>query len=144
MHLGRLRDGDTRDHAGRRVADAEQAAFALRHDLEVHVRLVESGSSALEVAEGLPFGLPDCLPRCLYGHSVGGDLVRQRRAPPFFFLTRRVCAGVGRGAGAAVSMSAPVAASSFGGVREERFGPAGATAGAAATFGTRRRVTRPW
>ena len=81
-----------RDHARRRVADAEQAALALGDDLEANAALSSPGASALEVAQRLPLRLADRLPGRLHG-----DLAAHRRAPPFFRLTRRGCARGGFG-----------------------------------------------
>src|SRR4029079_15835287 len=58
------------DHPGRRIADAEQAALALGHDLVPDVRLVDAGRDALEVAQRLPLPLADGLPGRLHGDLV--------------------------------------------------------------------------
>ena len=141
-HLGRElrlvartgRDGvrvDDRDHLRRGEAHAEQAALALGHDLEADRRLVDAGVLLLELPQRSPLGL---------AHRLTGRLdlnLHQRRA--FFFrFTRRgwLLAGLAAGSGSA---SGSPGVASFGGVREDRFGP---EAGGA-TFGISRRVIRP-
>src|SRR4051812_18684897 len=50
-----------RDDTGRLVADAENAALALGHDLELHRRLVEPGMPPLELTQRCPLRLADRL-----------------------------------------------------------------------------------
>ena len=56
---------DRCDDAGRRVADAEQAALALGEHLEPHRRLVEPGLEVLELPQRRPLRLADGLARRL-------------------------------------------------------------------------------
>ena len=105
---GRVAVGDGREHAGRRVADAEQAALALGEHLEADRGLVERRREALELAQRLPLRLAD---------GLAGRLDRRARrvtarAPPFFRFTRRGCgwARSARGLGFGGSVGAPLPA----------------------------------
>src|SRR5205807_1405077 len=109
--------GDGCEHARGRVAHAEQAALTFGDDLEADRRLVEPRLSLFELAKRRPLRLADRLPGRL-------DLqIAHRRAFCFFLrFTRRGWAGgcgFGRAAPSPASGGPP---SSFGGVRDERFG----------------------
>ena len=84
----RAGDGSRRNHPRRRVADAEQAALALAHDLEGDARLVEPRRQPLELAQRLPLRLADGL-----AGRLDRDVGAHRREPPFLRLTRRGCCG---------------------------------------------------
>ena len=62
------------DHPGRRIADAEQPALALRDDLEADRRLVEPRRQPLELAQRLPLRLADGLARRL---DLGSPVARR-------------------------------------------------------------------
>src|SRR5262249_30029029 len=107
-------------------------------------RLVQTGRDPLELTQRLPLGLTDRLAGGLDPLLSTRLPLAHRRPPRFFFrFTRRGAlepertaapsAGAGAGEGAAPSVSS---VTSFGGVREERFG-------GGAGLGTIRRVMIP-
>ena len=134
---GRSASSTRRDHARRRVADAEQAALALGDDLEANRRLVEARVQALELAQRRPLRLADGLARRLDRDARSVT----RGARRFFF--RLTCArlrrgGFGAGFGRRLRLGRrlPSTSALFGGVRELVFG-------GGCGFGTSRRVIRP-
>src|SRR3954451_12384369 len=124
---------------GRLVADAENAALALGHDLELHRRLVEPGMPPLELTQRCPLRLADRLAGRL-GRQVR-DLVHLRLVRFFLRRTwRGRCEpdGAGVGCGGSRLAPSPLEPSSFGGGRELRLSMTGA-----GVFPTRRRVISP-
>src|SRR6266542_3781869 len=102
-------------------------SLSLGDDLEANRGLVETGLLPLELPQRRPLGLADRLAGRL-------DLeIHQRRA--FFLRFTRRGGALGF---AAAGAPAPSSRTSFGGVREERFGPVGG-----ATFGISRLVISP-
>ncbi len=130
-----------RDDPRRRVADAEQAALALGHDLEAHRRLVERRIPLLELPQCRPLRLAHGLAR-----RLDRQLVAHRRPPAFFRRTlrggccERAGAGFGGVGGSFCAPFPPPSPSSRGGVRELFF----SKSDGAGVFGISRRVISPW